>query len=62
MHIREGFAGKGASNESGVVVHSDVRFFRSLYLPKLHIQGHNDYIVLRSPLMLFIDTETDDLE
>jgi len=27
------------------------RFFRSLYLPKLHIQGRNYYIVLFSPLL-----------
>jgi len=40
----------GPSNESGVVVNGDCRFFRSLYLPNLHIQGHNYYIVLCSPL------------
>ena len=34
-----GFAREGASNESGVVVNGDFRFFRSLYLPNLHIQG-----------------------
>ena len=56
MDIRGGFAGKGASNESGVVVNDDFRFddfrfFRSLYLPNLHIQDHNNYIVLCSPLV-----------
>ena len=35
--IRGGFAGDGASNESGVVENGDFRFFRSLYLPNLHI-------------------------
>ena len=38
-------------NESGVVVNGDFRFFRSLYLPNLHIQRHNYYIVLCSPLV-----------
>ena len=45
------FAGKGASNDSVVVQNGDFRFFRSLYLPNLHIQGHNYYIVLCSPLV-----------
>jgi len=31
------FAGEGAPNESGVVENGDFRFFRSLYLPNLHI-------------------------
>jgi len=31
------------------VVNGDFRFFRSLYLPNLHIHGHNYYIVLCSP-------------
>jgi len=35
-----------ASNESGAVVNVDFRYFRSLYLPNLHIQGHSYYIVL----------------
>jgi len=35
----------------GVVENGDFRFFRSLYLPNLHIQGHNYYIVLCSPLV-----------
>jgi len=47
---REG--SEGASNESGVVVNGDFRFFRSLYLPNLHIQGHNYYIVPCSPLVV----------
>jgi len=38
-------------NESGVVVNVDFRFFRSLYLPNLHIQGHNYYTVLCRPLV-----------
>ena len=42
---------KWASNKSGVVVNGDFRFFRSLYLPNLHIHGHNYYIVLCSPLV-----------
>ena len=45
------FTGEGASNESGVVVNGDFRFFRSLYLPNLHIEGHNYYIVLCSRLV-----------
>ena len=49
--ISVGFAREGASNESGVVVNGDFRFFRLLYLPNLHIQGHNYYIVLCSPLV-----------
>jgi len=32
-----GFARDGASNESRVVENGDFRFFRSLYLPNLHI-------------------------
>ena len=44
------FAGV-CSNESGVVENGDFRFFRSLYLPNLHIQGPNYYIVLHSPLV-----------
>ena len=56
-----GFAREGASNKSGVVVNGDFRFFRSLYLPNLYIQGHlpnlylqghNYYIVLCSPLVV----------
>ena len=42
---------RGTSNESGVVVNGDFRFVRSLYLLNLHIQGHNYYIVLCSPLV-----------
>ena len=45
------YARQGASNESGVVVNGDFRFFRSIYLPNLHIQGHKYYIVLCSPLV-----------
>jgi len=39
--------------ESGrrLVVNVDFRFFRSLYLPNLHTQGHNYCIVLCSPLV-----------
>jgi len=51
MWIFAGFAGEGASNEWGVVVNGDFRFFRSLYLLNLHIQGHNYHIVLCSPLV-----------
>jgi len=49
--IFAGFAREGALNECGVVVNGDFRFFRSLYLPNLHIHGHNNYIVLCSPLV-----------
>jgi len=38
--IFAGFTREGASSKSGVVVNGDFRFFRSLYLPNLHIQGH----------------------
>ena len=37
---------EGASNECGVVVNGDFRFLRSLYLPNLHIHGHDYYIIL----------------
>ena len=38
MGIIAGVAGEGASNdESGVLKNGDFRFFRSLYLPNLHI-------------------------
>ena len=40
MSIFMGFAGKGASNESGVVENGDFRFFHSLYLPNFHTQGY----------------------
>ena len=46
-----GFAREGASNECGGDVNDDFRLIRSLYLPKLHINGHNYYIVLCSPLV-----------
>jgi len=46
-----GFAGKLASNDSGVVQNGDFRFFRSPYRPNLHIQGHNYYTVLCIPLV-----------
>ena len=49
--ILAGVCWKGASNESGVVVNDDFRFFRSLYLSNHHIQGHKNYILLCSPLM-----------
>jgi len=45
------FAGVRWRNECGVVVNGDIRFFRSLYLPKLHIHVHNCYIVLCSPAL-----------
>ena len=32
-----------ASNVSGIVVNGDFRYFRSLYLWNLHIQGHSYY-------------------
>jgi len=48
MDIR---GGSLESYESGVVVNGDFRFFCSLYLPNLHIRGHNYYIVLCSPLV-----------
>jgi len=51
MWIIAGVCWRGASNESGVVVNGDFRFFRSLYLPNFHIQGHDYYIVLCSPLV-----------
>ena len=51
MRIFAGVRWRGASNESGVVVNGDFRFFRSLYLPNLHIEGHIYYIVLCSPLV-----------
>jgi len=37
MRIFVGVRWRGASNESGVVKNDDFRFFRSLYLPNLHI-------------------------
>jgi len=37
MRIFVGVRWRGASNESGVVENGDFRFFRSLYLPNLHI-------------------------
>jgi len=46
-----GFVREGASDESGVVVNGDFRSFCSLYLLYLHIQGHNYYFVLCSPLV-----------
>jgi len=36
-YYQRGFAGEGTPNESGVVENGDFRFFRSLYLPNLHI-------------------------
>jgi len=51
MWIFAGVWWKGASNDSGVVQNGDFRFFRSLYLPNLHIQVYNYYIVLCSPLV-----------
>jgi len=47
MRIFAGFAGEGASDENGDVKNGDFRLFRPLYLPNLHIQGHNYYIVLK---------------
>jgi len=49
--IFAGVCWRGASNDCGVVVNGDFRFFRSLYLPNLHTHGHNYYIVLCSPLV-----------
>jgi len=50
VDIRRGFAREWdemrESNESGVVVNGDFRFFRSLYLPNFHSQGHNYYSLL----------------
>ena len=60
MWIFAGVYWRGGVNEGEFVVNGDFRFFRPLYLPSLHIQGHNYYIVLCSPLVA--DTETDDLE
>jgi len=34
-----------------LALNGDFSFFRSLYLPNLHIYGHNYYIVLCSPLL-----------
>jgi len=48
-----GFAGEGVSNESGDVKNGEFCFFRSLYLPNIHIQCHNYYITICSPLMAF---------
>ena len=58
MQIFAGFDREGASNESGVVVNGDFRFFCSLYLRNLHIQGHNYYIVLCSPLLALASSLT----
>ena len=44
------FSGEGTSNESGVVVNGDLRFFRSLYLPNLYIHRHNYYNCGMKPL------------
>ena len=49
--IFQGVCWRGASNECGVIVNGDFRFFRSLYLPNHHIHGHNYYTVLCSPLV-----------
>jgi len=51
IQIFAGVPWRGASNESGVVENNDFHFFRSLYLTNLHIQGHNYYSVLCSPLV-----------
>jgi len=51
MWIFAGVCKRGVSNESGVIVSGDFRFFRLLYLPNLHIEGHNYYIVPCSPLV-----------
>jgi len=51
MQIFAGVRWRGASNESRVVEKGDFRFFRSLYLPNLHMKGHIYYIVLCSRLV-----------
>jgi len=53
MWIFTGICWRGASNENWVVVNGDFRFFRSAYVPNLHIQDHNYNIVLCSPLEAF---------
>jgi len=62
LHLFEGVAGEGASNESGVVVNGDFRFFRSLYLRTFTFKATIIIIYYVSPYRLFIDTETYDLE
>jgi len=54
MDIRGGLLERGRkmSVGRGGVVNGDFRFFSLvLYLPNLHIHGHNYYIVLCSPLV-----------
>ena len=50
VDIRGGLLERGRQM-SGVVQNGDFRFYRSLYLPNFHIQGHSYYIVLCSPLV-----------
>jgi len=46
-----GVCGRGGVIWVWGVINGDFRFFHSLYLPNLHIHGHNYYIVLCSPLV-----------
>jgi len=50
MDIRGGLLERGCQM-SVVVVNGNFRFFRSVYLPNLHIYRHNYYMVLCSPLV-----------
>jgi len=63
MWIFAGVRWRGVSNESGVVVNCDFRFFRSLYylLELLQTRPKLLYCTI-APCWLFIDTETDDFE
>ena len=49
VSFMRGFAGEGASNESGVVENGDFRFFHSLIF-QTNIQCHNYYTVIYSCL------------
>jgi len=49
VRIFAGVRWRGALNEGGIVENGNFYFFRSVYLPNLHIESHN-YIVLCSPL------------
>jgi len=55
---------RGGVKRELVVENDCVRFFLSLYLPNVHIKGHNYYRfnVICSLLVAFTDTEIDDIE
>ena len=49
LRIFAGVRWRGASNESGVVKNGDFRLFYPLYIPNLHVECHNYYMMLCSP-------------